>query len=87
MNKENVIYTCNGISVSLKNGGIQSYAKTMHDSTYKGYQKESKFTDAESRIVAKDVGQQKNELLFNGYRVSVKQDRKVLVIYCITICI
>lgn len=39
MNKENMIYTCNGISVSLKNGGIQSYAKTMHGSTYKVYQK------------------------------------------------
>ena len=48
-----------------------------------------KFIEAGSRIVvAKDEGQQKNEeLLFNGHRLSVKQDRKVLSIYCITICI
>ena len=41
-----------------------------------------KFTETEGRIVV-TRGWEKGELLFNGYRVSVLQDRKVLEI-CFT---
>ena len=66
----------------------QSQKEMLHDSTHNEVSKVVKLLETESRmVVARGWGLEKGEKgeLFNGYRVSVLQDEKILEICCMTV--